>query len=410
MKILHTSDWHIGRALHDRRRLDEHQSFFSWLQETLVRESIDILLVCGDVFDTIAPGNRQLELYYSFLKSTTDLGCRHTIIIGGNHDSPSLLDAPKKVLETLGVHVIGSTPQSIEDEVILLRDLKGEPEAIVCAVPFLRDRDVRESAEQEQFTDKAERLQAGVEAHYRKVGEYAELLLNSLPVPVPVIVTGHLFAAGSKCVEDDGVRDLYVGTSAEVPASFFPSIADYVALGHLHVPQKVSGSDTIRYSGSPIPMGFGEAHHTKQVVVVEFSPGTLFPHVASIPIPQFQKLERVSGSLEEIEHKLSELVNLQQSVWVEVEYTGSLSATTLRSHLDDIVADSAVEILRLRNTLVLNRILHQEGWEQTLDDLDEREVFRRRLACETLEPAEMAMLNTLYDSVLSSLREEEEEQ
>jgi len=137
VKILHTSDWHIGRTLGDKRRYEEHLAFLEWLLGILADHEADMLLICGDVFDTIAPSNKSLQLYYEFLRKAHDRGCRHIVIVGGNHDAPSLLDAPRLVLQSMGVHVVGGAVRP-EEEVLLLRDETGKAEAIVCAVPFLR--------------------------------------------------------------------------------------------------------------------------------------------------------------------------------------------------------------------------------------------------------------------------------
>ena len=410
MRLLHTSDWHIGRTLHDKRRHDEHAAFLAWLRDLIEFRKVELLLVCGDIFDTITPGNRQLELYYSFLRSVSDTGCRHVVIIGGNHDSPSLLDAPREILQTMGVHVVGNAPKDEAEAVLLLRDRKGDPEAIVCAVPFLRDRDVRISEEREHSRDKATRLAAGVATYYERVGVRARELKNEIEstsgVVVPIVVTGHLFTTGGKVTEDDGVRDLYVGTSAEIPATIFEEYADYIALGHLHVPQRVANLETIRYSGSPIPMGFKEATHQKQVVLVTSNDEELFLQIDAVPVPEFQKLQRISGSLDEIESALQDLVQQDVSVWVEVEYDGTLSPTQLREQLDAQIEGSSVEILKLGNTRMMDRMLQRQGWEQTLDDLDEREVFARRLAVEDIDEQECAQLTQLYESILYDLHEE----
>lgn len=408
MRVLHTSDWHIGRTLYDKRRHDEHTAFLTWLGDTIVERKVDLLLVCGDVFDTISPGNKSQELYYSFLRRVVDTGCRHVVVIGGNHDSPSLLDAPKQVLESIGVHVVGSCPKEPDDEVVLLRDSNGNPQAIVCTVPYLRDRDVRDGSEGQQ-EDKSQRLVAGIAGHYAQVQERAKELRNKIGGYLPLIVTGHLFTSGGKVSEGDGVRDLYVGTAAEVSSSLFDVEADYVALGHLHVPQIVGKKDTIRYSGSPIPMGFGEANQQKQVVLVDFEPESLFPTIETIDIPVFQRLRKISGSLESIEGQLRSLSDSEQSIWVEVSYDGTLSAAVLREHLDAVVDGTAVEILRLNNVRLTDHVLHPITWRQTLDDLDEREVFRRRLACEDLDSDESEMLTALYESILFSLYDEEEQ-
>jgi len=406
VKILHTSDWHIGRTLHDKKRTDEYQAFFSWLLSVITEQQIDLLLICGDVFDSIAPGNRNLELYYDFLKSVVDAGCSHVVVTGGNHDSPSLLNAPKEILGALGIQVIGGA-LSAEDEVLLLRDAAGEPEAIVCAVPYLRDRDVRTAGEQQSSADAAQALIAGIADHYEAVRNHALKLRSSLKNSVPILVTGHLFTSGGKTIADDGVRDLYVGTAAQVPHTIFPAESDYVALGHLHVAQTVASCETIRYSGSPIPMGFGESGRKKVVVLVEFSAETLFPHIAEIPVPQFQQLRKIEGTGDEIEKQLERLAAADESVWVEIVYTGTLSPSALSEHLEELVQQTPIEILRVRNTLVSERMLHGSQPNQTLDELDEWEIFRRRLDHEDIEIAERALLHQLYESVLFSFGEEE---
>ena len=143
MRVLHTSDWHIGRTLYGRKRYEEFESFLTWLAETIQQNRIDALLVSGDVFDTSAPSNRAQELYYRFLCRVAASVCRHVVVVAGNHDSPSFLNAPKELLRALDVHVVGSSTENTEDEVLVLRNEQDAPELIVCAVPYLRDRDIR---------------------------------------------------------------------------------------------------------------------------------------------------------------------------------------------------------------------------------------------------------------------------
>ncbi|MEM5788086.1 MAG: exonuclease subunit SbcD, partial [Syntrophobacteraceae bacterium] len=137
MKILHSSDWHIGRTLYGRKRYDEHAAFLDWLGELIRKESVEVLVVAGDVFDTGAPSNRAQELYYRFLCSVAGTTCRHVVVVAGNHDSPSFLNAPRDLLRYLNVHVVGCISGSCSDEVLVLRNPDGEEEMIVCAVPYL---------------------------------------------------------------------------------------------------------------------------------------------------------------------------------------------------------------------------------------------------------------------------------
>jgi DNA repair protein SbcD/Mre11 len=138
MKILHTSDWHLGRALYGRKRYEEFSAFLDWLAQRIEDEQVDALIVAGDVFDTSTPGNRAQELYYTFLCRVARC-CSHLVVVGGNHDSPSFLNAPRALLKSLNVHVVGS--MDVEEELVILRDAEDVPVAIICAVPYLRDRD-----------------------------------------------------------------------------------------------------------------------------------------------------------------------------------------------------------------------------------------------------------------------------
>jgi exonuclease SbcD len=174
MKILHTSDWHIGRSLYGTRRYEEFTKYLNWLNETIEKENISILLIAGDIFDTSAPGSRAQELYYKFLCKLTTSKCRHIIITAGNHDSPSFLEAPKELLKVINVRVSAAITDNISDEVLTLKDTAGNPEIIVCAVPYLRDKDIRTAESGESISDKNKKINEGIKNHYNKVFKYAE--------------------------------------------------------------------------------------------------------------------------------------------------------------------------------------------------------------------------------------------
>ena len=193
MKILHTSDWHIGRTLYGRKRYEEFEAFLTWLAETIQQNEIEALLVAGDVFDTTAPSNRAQELYYRFLCRVAASSCRHVVVIAGNHDSPSFLNAPRELLKALDVHVVGSSSESLEDEVLVLRNELNAPELIVCAVPYLRDRDIRVAEAGESVEDKERKLLAGIRSHYAAVAALAEQKREELGVDIPIVAMGHLF-------------------------------------------------------------------------------------------------------------------------------------------------------------------------------------------------------------------------
>ena len=228
-------------------------------------------------------------------------------------------------------------PPTLEDEVLVLRNEQDAPELIVCAVPYLRDRDIRVAEAGESIEDKERKLIDGIRTHYAAVAALAEQKREELGVDIPIVATGHLFTAGGQTVDGDGVRELYVGSLAHVTAGIFPASFDYLALGHLHVPQKVNGSETIRYSGSPLPMGFGEAKQQKSVCQVVFDQDEGHSTTASvqlIDVPVFQKLERVKGDWDGISSRILELSATDSQGWLEVIYEGDEVIGDLRERLE----------------------------------------------------------------------------
>lgn len=410
MRILHTSDWHIGRNLYGRKRYEEFESFLTWLAETIQQQEFDVLLIAGDIFDTSAPSNRAQQLYYRFLCRVAASSCRHVVVIAGNHDSPSFLNAPKELLKALDVHVVGNSTELPEDEVLVLRNEQGAPELIVCAVPYLRDRDIRLVEAGESLEDKERKLIDGIRTHYAAVAAVAEQKRKEIGVDIPIVAMGHLFTAGGKTIDGDGVRELYVGSLAHVTAGIFPAIFDYLALGHLHVPQKVSDSETIRYSGSPLPMGFGEAKQQKSVCQVTF--GDLWNHstdaiVELIDVPVFQKLERVIGDWDGISSRILELSATDSHGWLEVIYEGAEIISDLRERLEAAISGAQMEILRIKNNRIIDSVMGQIHEKETLDDLDVNDVFERFLAIHDVPEDQLPELLRTYQETVSSIYEDD---
>ena len=489
LTILHTSDWHLGRRLYGRMRYEEFEAFLSWLQETISAHKVDVLIVAGDIFDTMTPSNRAQALYYEFLGKVSKLCCEHIVIVAGNHDSPTFLDAPSKVLKFLNVHVIGTACDDLNDEVLVLDAIDGTPHCIIAAVPYLRDRDVRGSHAGESADSKDANVIKGIRAHYDEVASIAkarqEHLSDAHQRHIPIIATGHLFAAGSKTTEDDGVRDLYVGSLGQISADMFDDGFDYVALGHLHVPQRVGGCEHIRYSGSPIAMGFGEAKQQKQVLLVEFGEvekslsdestilqpanttskvekvakkaviqtpefmDDLFGfveqeesaainvneepftqskamqldstfttsdltsqrlhhdesrqmQVISLPIPCFQKLAQITGDLTAIAATIKSL-KPSESIWLEVIYDGDEIVNELREEVNAMIEGLTCEVLKIKNTRTYNKVLNQQQSSETLQDLNELDVFDKCLEINGIADTQKASLRSAYQQILHNI-------
>jgi exonuclease SbcD len=406
MKLLHTSDWHIGRALYGRKRYEEFEAFLDWLAALIESENIGVLLVAGDVFDNSTPSNRAQELYYRFLCRVAAVPNRHVVITAGNHDSPSFLNAPRELLKFLNIHVVGYASDSPAEEVIVVAGPDHEAQLIVCAIPYLRDRDIRTAEAGESVEDKERKIIEGIRAHYRRVYEAAEEKRAILKKPVPIVAMGHLFTAGGQTVDGDGVRELYIGSLAQVGRDVFPAGIDYLALGHLHIPQRVGGSDSIRYSGSPVPIGFGESGQEKSVVLVEFSGDA--PRVANISVPRFQELKTLQGDWQTIARGIDELKSAGSNAWLEIIYDGDEIAGDLRGRLDEAVAGTGgLEILRVRNSRVLERAMSGMTTDETLDDLDVTGVFNRCLEAHDIPEDQRPALLSAYQEIVAALNEED---
>lgn len=404
LKVLHTSDWHLGRTLYGKKRYQEYEQFLDWLIETLTEHEIDLLIVAGDIFDTSTPSNRAQELYYKFLSRIPSSGCRHVVIIAGNHDSPSFLDAPGRLLDALNIHVVGSKCEDPNDEIIVLKHHESI-EGIVCAVPFLRDRDIRTASPGEDLESRQEKLLEGIREHYETVCSAAQRMQKSCTEHVPIIATGHLFAAGGRTADKDGVRELYIGSLAHVSAELFPPDIDYLALGHLHIPQTVGGYDHIRYSGSPIPMGFGEARQKKLVNIITFHGE--HREITRLEVPKFQRLEHVAGTLEQITAKLQELLRSESSVWTEVEYTGKTIEPALRETVESLTENSPVEVLRITDATQTQKVLSASHEQESLELLDIHDVFDRCLEAYEVPEEQREKLKESYQDIVVNLEQQD---
>lgn len=411
LTLLHTSDWHLGRRLYNQSRYAEFEQFLDWLIAQLDCHQVDVLLVAGDIFDTSTPSTTAQSLYYRFLTNIARTHCRHVVITAGNHDSPSFLEAPSGILKALDIHVIGSIGEQIADEILLLKDSNGMPEMLILAVPYLRDRDVRKSNFADSIDDKVAKLNQGIEAHYQAVTELAldqqanlEQMYNK---KIPLIGSGHLFVAGGQTIDGDGVRELYVGGEQRVHSGIFHPSLDYVALGHLHVPQIVNHNVRIRYSGSPIAMGFGEAKQTKQVMLVQFDEKcntTSQPILTAIHVPVFQSLATIKGDLNTIKTQISELKKSKQSVWLEILYDGEEIISDLYQQVAKLIENTNLAILKSKNLRINAQSIALQVSDEMLEDLDEKEVFERCLVQNNVNETQRKPLWDCYLQVLDEIQ------
>ena len=401
-KILHTSDWHIGRRLKEHYRDEEFRKFFGWLEDLILSENIDTLLVSGDIFDNTTPTVTAQKIYYSFLSRLAETPCRHTVIISGNHDSPAFLDAPADLLGLNDIHVIGQACENPADEVLALKDSDGNTELLVCAVPFLRDKDVRTAKSDDTFEEIERSLKAGIAGHYSEVFDHTKKLQGDSNIPV--VATGHMFLDKGRVQKDEGERSLYVGTAVALSSGIFPEWLAYTALGHLHSPQSIS-RENIRYSGSPIAMTFAEAESSKSVSIVEVD-GKAFAGVREIAVPVFQKLKHIEGTLREIEDKIRSFGLMNESIWLDISYTGSEPAADLQERVHDFAKDfRKLEILAVHdeNTASKTDTTNPDGI--TLDDISPLKMFERLLDTKGVADDDKTVFTRMYTETLRQAEE-----
>jgi exonuclease SbcD len=383
MKILHTADWHIGKTLHKQSLQDQFLLFFDWLIDIIKTESIDVLLVSGDIFDLANPSADDRQLYYRFL--TRLIGTDTKIILtGGNHDSVGLLNAPKDILNELNITVIGGATENIEHELIAIKDDHGTPQLVVAAVPFLRDKDLRNKQTDEIYKNRTEAIREGIRAHYRQL---ADICANRYP-QTPIIAMGHLYAVGAERSESE--RDIHVGNTAAVDSSYFPPIFDYVALGHIHRPQIIGGNEFIRYSGSPVALSFSEKTDNKSVVMLELENGIIKPPTV-IPTPKHRELKKITGDLERVKNKLSSYqVEFKLPSFIELEIKEAEYSSMVISEVEDL-KHAYRDHDKFR--ILLSKTKFESGAKNTADlfeagekisDLSPPEVFAKRLESENL--------------------------
>lgn len=406
MKILHTADWHLGKKLEQCERTEEHQHFLNWLIKTLSDECIDVLIIAGDIFDTGSPSNAALEQYYRFLRNVKDTCCRDVIIIGGNHDSISTLNAPRELLRFFNVYIVGGVPDRFEDQLITIKDERGHPELVVCAVPFLRDKDVRLSVPGETGAEREARIKKGICDHYNR---FKALVGPYKAEGIPVIATGHLFAAGSSTSESE--KEIHVGNLGQVCGDQFPEEFDYVALGHIHRPQLVNKMNHVRYSGSPVALSFSEADDKKQVVILEFQKGSLVD-LEEHQIPCCRKLLRLKGNLDEIKNQLLLLEDpkLPYPAWIEVHLETHSFIPDLEEQLEKFRdLKPFIERLFIRQIRAAQAKSLDSDIEETvtLSELTPRDVFLRRCEAEA-GGADFAELLDTFNEALEHLQQEEE--
>lgn len=400
MRIIHTADWHLGQFFYSKSRAAEHQAFLDWLRQQVEQHQVDALIIAGDLFDTGSPPSYAREMFNRFVVALQASGCQ-LIVLAGNHDSVATLNESRELLACLNTHVITSATPQGEQQVLTLKQRDGTPGALLCAVPYLRPRDILRSQAGQSGREKQLSLLDAIEQHYQHCFAAAQAQHAAHGGKLPIIATGHLTTVG--VTKSDSVRDIYIGTLDAFPAQAFPA-ADYIALGHIHRAQRIADSDHIRYSGSPIPLSFDELGRDKSVFLLDFSTG--LDAVTPLTIPQFQPMQMLKGSLADIEHQLAAFKQYEGElpVWLDIEITTQEHLSDLQRRVEQLTENLPVEVLLVRRSREQRSRSLARLDNETLSELQVEDVFARRLALEEdLDADQAAQLTQLFRTTLAAL-------
>ena len=373
-RILHTADWHLGARLVEQERTEEHGLFLQWLLQELRDQPPDLLVIAGDIFDSANPPQQALRQYYDFLAQVSLTTSIRVLVLGGNHDSAVTLHAPRELLKSLRIDVVGLIPEEPEKAIFEL------DQAVICAVPFLRERDVRRAAPGQSTEEIAAQMREGIASHYSRLLESAAARAAGRAI----LATGHLTAADGE--RSDSERKIHIGGLGAVGVQCFDGF-DYVALGHLHRPQKVGGRDEVRYSGSPIPLSFDEIAVGKQVLRIEID-GKNPVRITSVPVPRFRPMHRCLCTLDDMGEKLRALAMPDTGLrgWVDLIVTHELMVPDLERRVREIVQGLPLTVLKKKVTGSKAEKTPELFGGRGLHEVEREEIFEERLRRKGIDP------------------------
>jgi len=409
LRIFHTADWHLGHHLHGVSRQLEHQRFLDWLLDELHSKQADALIVAGDIFDSANPSSAaQSQLYDFLVKTKTRLPNLDVVLVGGNHDSASRLDAPSPILNALGVTVVGGLSRSDQGNIdwqrllVPLTNAAGEIKAWCGAMPFLRNADLPSS---ESDSDP---LISGMKSLY---AELFEKLQQKAGNAESLILTGHCYMVNG-AVSELSERKILGGNQHALPVELFPDDIAYVALGHLHLAQRVGASNHIRYSGSPIPLSFDESDYPHQVVQVDIRAGQPIETVA-VKVPRSVQLLRIPNGkdfavLPEVLGQLQSLklenLPVEQQPLLELRIRLEKPEPGLRQQIEEAIAKLPVRLLKISTAYSgSEKSLADLKIEERLEELQPLDVFQRCYQNKYDQDAPEAM-NALFNQLVESLQ------
>ena len=405
MRLLHTSDWHLGQTLHNYERGYEHQRFLDWLLDTLVAERVDVLLVAGDVFDNANPSAASQKQLYVFLQQArARLPALQLVVVAGNHDSAGRLEAPAPLLAAHGTHVIGHLLRGEEGDIDLERLLlplagsDGQVRAWCLAVPFLRPGDVPKLP----AGDTQDAYLGGIALLYRQL---TDLALARRQPGQAIVAMGHCHMVGGE-MSNDSERRIVIGGTEMLPSGIFDTAIAYAALGHLHKAQAVGGQEHIRYCGSPIPLSFAEVNYRHQVLCLDIDGETL-ESVRVIEVPRAVPLLRVPAAPAPIAEVLAQLAALdvpdapaEAQPFLEVRVRLDAPEPGLRTRIETALDGKPVRLAKIETSSAARSSAPENMTLDQLGQLQPDDIFRRLYQQKYAKEAPPELLSALAELLL----------
>ena len=349
--FFHTSDWHLGQFFYNHSRQYEHEQFLTWLLEQIKQKQPNALLIAGDIFDVINPASAAQKQLYQFLADAHALAPHmQTLMIAGNHDSGYRIEQVEPLLEKYNAKTVGvirwNEDKSLDIEHLLqpIYDVDQNIVAWCLSLPFLRSAEItgfNEHTSNSQNAISYLHQQLISEAKKRKTDDQALILMS------------HAHMQGGET--SDSERPIIIGNEEALSTALFDEVIDYVALGHLHKPQKVQHAH-IRYSGSPIPLSFSEINYKHQVVEVTIDPSKPAEYqlqFEALHIPRSIQLHRIRGELNEVFAQLQALAsgkidNIDQREYIDIEYhTDTPPRPNLRQQFEDVLPKERYRLVKI---------------------------------------------------------------
>ncbi len=392
MRILHTSDWHLGRSLEGRSRIPEQRGFIDEICSIVKENGVNLILIAGDVFDTYNPPAEAEELFYEAVERLAGNGQRRVVVIAGNHDSPDRLHAANPIAQKHGIYLYGYPGEVITGDTIV----RGGPgwaeiavpgcreDAMVVVLPYPSEQRLNEVLAG-SLEDKE--MQAAYSERVRLA--FSEGAAHFRDDTVNLAVS-HLFVLGGR--SSDSEREIQLGGAYVVEPAALPAKAHYVALGHLHRPQAVGGSPVpCRYSGSPLCYSFSEADRQKEVVIIDAVPGKK-AEVSTVSLTRGKPLRSLRFS------SYSEAYS-----WCEAEENHHMWADMELETAEPLTASQVADLRKLHPGVISIRVLlpgvndEESGNLRRLSGLSAEEKFRRFAARETGSVPEQELVDMFLE-------------